>query len=132
LEFVNKDQEAVWAALVTSWDALRAKDVDAFIAGFHPDFLGWSMTREAPMDLAAERAGTETFSASYDWISHAIDPVDIRVIDDIAIVHFTYYESVREIASGSVFEDKGRATQVFKRVDGNWHTITMMVGSVLA
>lgn len=118
----------VWAAVTRGWDALRAEDVDGFMATFHPAFLGWNMSREVPLDFAAERSGTVAFLAEYDWVSYDIEPIAVRVVGNEAIVHYRYHEVVRKTGDDSVFEEKGRATQVLKRHRRQWKTLTIMSG----
>jgi ketosteroid isomerase-like protein len=86
------------------------------------------MSRPAPLDVAAERSGTVDFLAAYDWVSYAIEPVGIRVADDVAVVHYRYHEVVRNTADGAVHEERGRATQVLKRHQGAWRTLSIMSG----
>lgn len=121
-------ERAVWAAVEEGWQALRAEDVDRFMDSFHPRFLGWNMSRPAPLDVAAERRGTVEFLAQYDWESYALEPVAIRIVGDDAIVHYRYRERVRPAAGGAVAQEDGRATQVMRRVRGRWKTLTIMSG----
>ena len=121
-------ERAVWTAVEQGWEALRSEDVERFVRSFHPEFLGWNMSRPAPMDLAAERRGTEEFLARYDWESYAIEPVAIRIVGDDAIVHYHYREVVRPAAGGASQQEEGRATQVLRRVGGQWKTLTIMSG----
>lgn len=119
-----------WAAVERGWEALRAEDVDAFMRTMHPRFLGWNMSRDTPLDLDGERAGTRAFLAEYDWVSYEIDPVSIRVVDDEAIVHYRYREVVKKVADGTVHEERGRVAQVLKRLPDGWKTLTIMSGAV--
>ena len=121
-------ERAVWSAVEQGWEALRAEDVAGFMDSFHPRFLGWNMSRPAPLDLAAERRGTEEFLAQYDWESYALEPVAIRIVDDDAIVHYRYGEVVRPATGGPPQREHGRATQVLRRVEGRWKTLTIMSG----
>lgn len=123
-------EHAVWAVIEQGWQALGARDVDRFMASFHPHFLGWNMSRPAPLDLAAERRGTEEFLAQYEWESYTIEPVAIRIVGDDAVVHYRYREVVRPAAGGASQQEDGRATQVLRRVDGRWKTLTIMSGPV--
>jgi ketosteroid isomerase-like protein len=122
-------QTDVWAAVKRGWEALRVEDVDAFMATLHPQFLGWNMVREVPLDFAAERSGTVAFLAEYDWVSYEIEPVAIRVVGDEAVAHYRYREVVRKTGDATVHEEKGRATQVLKRQQGGWKTLTIMSGA---
>jgi len=122
-------ERAVWAAVEQGWEALRAEDVARFMDSFHPEFLGWNMSRPGPLDVVAERRGTEAFLAQYDWESYTIEPVAIRIVGDDAIVHYRYREVVRPAAGGAVQREDGRATQVLRRVGGLWKTLTIMSGA---
>ena len=121
-------ERAVWTAVQQGWEALRAEDVPRFMDSFHPQFLGWNMSRPAPLDLAAERRGTEEFLAQYDWESYTIEPVAIRIVGDDAIVHYRYREVIRPASGGAPQQEDGRATQVLRRVGGRWKTLTIMSG----
>lgn len=124
-------ERGAWAAVERGWEALRAEDVERFMATFHPRFLGWNMSRPAPLDVGAERRGTEKFLAEYDWVDYAIVPVAIRIVGDDAIVHYRYREVVRPAAGGAESREEGRATQVLRRVGGRngaWKTLTIMSG----
>ena len=122
-------ERQAWAAVKRGWEALRAEDVDGFMATFHPQFLGWNMSRPAPLDVAAERAGTVAFLAAYDWVSYEIEAAGVRVAGEEAVVHYRYREVVRSTADGTVQTETGRATQVLKRHQGQWKTLTLMSGS---
>jgi hypothetical protein len=119
-----------WAAVERGWEALRAEDVDSFMTTLHPEFLGWNMSRPTPFDFAAERSSTLAFLTEYDWVSYEIEPVAIRVVDDHAIVHYRYREVVRSATAATRHEEKGRATQVLKRHQRRWKTLTIMSGAV--
>lgn len=114
--------------MTRGWEALRAEDVEGFMRTFHPQFLGWNMNREAPFDVAGERAGTKAFLAEYDWVSYELHPVAIRVFEDTATTHYRYREVVRKTADGTIHEERGRATQVLRRHEGQWKTIAIMSG----
>jgi ketosteroid isomerase-like protein len=122
-------ERAVWAAVERGWRALQDEDVPRFIDSLHPQFLGWNMDRPAPLDVAAERRGTEEFLARYDWEGYTIEPVAIRIVGEDAIVHYRYRERVRPAGGGAVQQDDGRATQVLRRTGGRWKTLTIMSGS---
>lgn len=62
----SASEHEAWAAVSRGWEALRAEDVDGFMATFHPQFLGWNMSRPAPLDVAAERSGTVDFLAAWE------------------------------------------------------------------
>lgn len=126
-EWSQAEREA-WTAVTQGWEALRAGSVDGFMATFHPRFLGWNMNRPAPLDVEAERSGTVAFLDSYSWVSYRVEPVAIRITDDVAIVHYRYHEVVRSTADGTVHEEHGRATQVLKRLDGEWKTLSILSG----
>ena len=98
------------------------------MTSLHPQFLGWSMSRPAPLDVAAERGGTEAFLAQYDWESYTLEPVAIRIVGEDAIVHYYYREVVRPSAGGAAQQEDGRATQVLRRVGRRWKTLTIMSG----
>lgn len=123
-------ERAVWSAVEESWDALRAEDIARFMDSFHPQFLGWSTSRQAPLDLAAERRGTEEFLAQYDWVSHTIEPVAIRIVGEDAIVHYRYREVIRPAAGGTPQQEDGKATQVMRRLGERWKTLTIMSGPI--
>ena len=125
---LTPQQREVWQAIRRGWDALRAEDLDGFMRTFHPQFLGWNMSRPVPLDVAAERAGTMEFLAAYDWVSYQIDPVAVRVVDDNAVVHYRYVEVVRRVSDQTVHHETGRVTQVLKRHEGQWKTLTIMSG----
>ena len=129
-EELTPETSEPWAAVRRGWDALRAEDVDGFMRTLHPEFLGWNMSRDAPLDFGAEREGTEAFLAEYDWVSYEIDLAAIRIVEDDAVVHYRYREVVKRTSDGSVHEENGRATQVLKRHRGEWKTFTIMSGSV--
>lgn len=121
-------ERAVWDAVDRGWQALRDENVEAFMASFHPEFLGWNMNRPAPLDVAAERQGTVEFLAQYDWESYTIEPVAIRIVGDVAIVHYRYHEAVRRTGADKVQREEGRATQVMRRLGESWKTLTIMSG----
>ena len=87
------------------------------------------MSRATPLDFEGERAGTQAFLAEYDWVSHEIHLVNVRVIDDEAVVHYRYREVVKKKADGTLHEERGRATQVLKRYQNRWKTVAIMSGA---
>ncbi len=61
-------------------------------------------------------------------MSHAIEPVAIRIVGEDAIVHYRYREVIRPATGGAAQQEDGRATQVLRRVEGRWKTLTIMSG----
>ncbi len=50
------------------------------------------------------------------WVS--LEPIDIRVIDDVAIVHF--YGTWNGLEEGNRVSHERKRTEVFRNVSGRW------------
>lgn len=120
----------VWNAVLAGWEALRSGDVDRWMANFHPEFTGWSTARPQPYDVAAERSGTEAFLADWEWETYHVEPLSIRIVDDIAVIHYAYREVLRAKEGDGRHDETGRATQVMKRDGGRWLMLAIMSGPV--
>jgi ketosteroid isomerase-like protein len=115
------EQQEVITQLEECWDiwvgALNEGRPDAWLDRCTDDFRYWGDEVGAPNGSAdARRTWTEVMEADEYWVS--LKPLDIRVVGDVAIMHFYGSWNGREGDERVTLERK--RTEVFRNVNGRW------------
>ena len=116
-EWTAEQQEVVeW--LTTFNETAYAGTADEFLAWIHPQFTGWSFAEEAPVEMATFADMVTGFFASVESIRFGTKPVSVQVLDDVAVAHTWYRQSITGGEAEGFYA--GRWTIVLKKVDGDW------------
>ena len=117
----TSEQEEVITQLEECWDiwvvATHDGSPDAWIDSCTDDFRYRGDEIGAPNGVAElRRTWGEVVATDAYWVS--LRPLDIRIIDDVAIVHF--YGSWNEKQGEERVTQERQRTEVFHKEDGRW------------
>ena len=115
------EQQEVITQLEECWDiwleAVNQGRPDAWLDRCTDDFRYWSDETGAPNDAARlRREWGEIMAAEEYWVE--LRPLVVRVVDDVAIMHFYGAWNMRQ-GEERVTQERKR-TEVFRNVNGRW------------
>jgi len=125
----SAEQQEVWKANENWWKLYKNNDAEGIKALVHKDYVGWSYSSYA----------TEGYEELLKWVYHMfpegtkiiyhnLKPLDILVMDDVAVLH--YYYSTRKIVDGKDSTTQGRWTDIWKKEGGKWLLIADSGGAL--
>ena len=116
-------QKEVWKN-VEAYNALYAqRDLEGFVAYFHPDYRGWDYESALPMDKASSRKFLEHAFKTTTTLVYDIKPVAIQIYGNVAFVHY-YYTEVYKDVEGKQKSSSGRWTDILLKQGDRW----LMIG----
>lgn len=115
----TSDAEAVWAAERAYWRAIQERDLEAYLALWHPDATVWPPSADAPVDVDALRETLSERPWNFDSYSFEITPRAARVVGDVAVVHYTIVER-GSLSGGRGFLNASRVTRTWIRDGDRW------------
>lgn len=118
------EQQEVITQLEECWDiwveASALGRPDPWLDRCTDDFRYWGDETGVPNGPAVlRRQWREIMEADYRWVT--LRPLEIRIVGDVAIVHFYGSWNAKE-GDGRITEETKR-TEVFRNVDGRWRLI---------
>lgn len=111
-------EAALWRRVCELWELFRARDAEAIRRLLHPRYSGWVTGQDAPhgLDAALRSVGPETPPV----LRYALTPRRVTVFDgEVGVVHYAYVAEI-ETPAGAPGTIRGRWTEVYRRVDGDW------------
>lgn len=120
------EKQEVWKAVERLWSRWSTGDVDFYA----DDFRGWNSSRHAPYTKAEIVPWVKKFHEKNDIVLYDLNPLAIDLHGDIAIAFYTY-QILIESSDGSQREEIGHWTDIYRKVDGEWHFIAEM-GQVIS
>ncbi|NOZ56750.1 MAG: nuclear transport factor 2 family protein [Calditrichaeota bacterium] len=103
-------------------DAFNRGDLDAVLAYFDPQVVGFSSTRHERIEgLEAMRETFEYYLKAAEKVEYSISEPAVRVYDDTAIV--TFYWEVKLTSGGKTQTVHGRGTHVFVHKSDDWKIV---------
>jgi ketosteroid isomerase-like protein len=124
----SEEQKDAWKFIETSWDQWAKEDIEGVLANFHDDFSGWENDAPLPNNKAFFRKNIALWLETGDMLTYNIQPVAIKVFDNVAIVHY-YWSNVIKDTKGNVNNDNGRWTDIIMKQGDKWVFIADSVGS---
>ena len=121
-------QQEVWQTVEAYWQCFAEGDAEGFLTYLHDDFSGWTHTNAMPRDKEDMARYLPRGFETTKTILHDVNPVGIKVHENVAIVHY-YYTRTYEDLSGGGHSDAGRWTDVLMREGDRWVMITDHGGS---
>lgn len=100
-------------------------NVDENMTYFHPNFSGWDLAQtpplfdKGPVDKAFLRKSLEEYYKQFKMIAFEVEPLEIVVQDNFAIVHLNYKETFED-SEGNVTSVPGRWTAGLLKQDNKW------------
>lgn len=115
-------QKEVWKN-VEAYNALAmARDVEGFMAYFHPDYLGWEYSSPLPQDKTATRKWVEYNFKTSKVMVFELNPVGIKIHGNVAFVHY-YYTALYKDVEGKEKGTSGRWTDILLKQGDKWFMI---------
>lgn len=113
----------VWQNVQSYWDLWAKKDLNGFLQYHHDGYSGWDA--EDPMHKNKESVK--------EWLGHTlqtkeivvfnINPIDIKIHDNVAIVHYYYSILEKSLPQNKEIKRTGRRTDVLKKQVDKWVVI---------
>jgi ketosteroid isomerase-like protein len=121
-------QKAVWDNVKTYWDLGDKGDVEGYLSYLHDDYRGWGNGSPLPLRKADVRKGVSHFfkleKPELTWI----EPVNIQILDDVAIVHYFFALHFKD-EEGKVQNRSGRWMDVLVKQGDRWLLIADQGGN---
>jgi ketosteroid isomerase-like protein len=112
------EEQSVVDAVKRCNQALADSDAATWNSCFADDYVGWQYNMPATRDAEAGRWAIQN-PARRPLVAFSVQPLRVRVLGDIAIIHYYYY-SANENADGSLDYGRARWTDVMLREGGTW------------
>ncbi len=118
----SAEQQEVWAFIQSCSDHFVQNDMDAALACFHEDFIGWFAADPLPRGKSMEETVGRFRNAN--TTTHAIDlhPIAIRVYGDFAFVHYLV-TAMQEEFGGPIGPTLTAWTDLLILENGRWYWI---------
>jgi ketosteroid isomerase-like protein len=110
-------QQEVWAFEEACW---ATQDPEAFMPCYADDFLGWGVGSTVPTRKADRRAFNARNFETEDIVFVHLQPLDVKVYDDIATVLYVATLTTKNKASGEETTVTQRWIDVCLKEDDRW------------
>ena len=110
-------QQEVWEFEETCW---ATQDLEALMACFHDDFLGWGVGYPVPTSKADRRPRFARDLETEDIVYLNLKPLDVRVLDNVAIVLYLATYTSKNKATGKETTVTERWTDICLKEDNRW------------
>ncbi len=108
------EQKEVWKAVETDGELFKKGDLEGLLSLRHDDVLIWWSDKKIPLDKESIRIGYQSF-INYDKpVNWEINPLAIKIIDNTAIVFYSYKYS------GNILSGSSRAMETWIKQDNKW------------
>lgn len=108
---LDADRTAVWQMEETYWRYVSSGDVEAYVALWHDDFVGWPCFSWMPTGKANIGNWVEEIRDNHWTLTYDLRPEAVQLFGNVAVVHY---------AAEYVF-DYGNGT---KKGEGDWRKFT--------
>ena len=126
----SEEQQEVWQALENFFELRTNNDAEGIKALIHKDFVGWGWGNYATYDYASMQKWADHMNPKETkYIYHNLKPMEILVIDDIAVLLF--YGHFFKTVDDKEMVEQAQFTNVWKKEGGKWLLIAS-TGSVLS
>ncbi len=112
-------QREIWQVEQACWEHYTTKNLEAGMACFHDDYVGWSFDMPVPGNKADARAFWTRDFAAMDVVWYNLKPVSIKVYGTVAVVHYYFWMTTRS-ADGDDTTVTGRWTDVLMKQGNRW------------
>ncbi len=118
-------QEQVWSDENALWQELLTADTATWDRGWHPGYTGWPAEAQRPTDRTGVLAARDHILKVLKTgsLKYTLDPLDVSVSDNVAVVHYTFTWTA-EHTSGGMVTGSGRCSHVWLRESGKWSVLT--------
>jgi Domain of unknown function (DUF4440) len=122
-------EQEVWEREVACWEHLKAGDLTSFVSLLHDDVTAWPSRRSTPVDK--DGIVQHMLAILPALQAHALivelKPLSIRVIDEVAVVHYEAHTRYAMKLGGRVLRDETqRYSRTWLRTERGWQLIAGM------
>jgi ketosteroid isomerase-like protein len=118
-EYLDTEKK-VWQLEERYWECWINEDLEGYMSLLHEGFLGWPSSLELPSDKKAARGFVQNFWAQAKLFAFEMKPAGIRVVDDVAVVH---YFVIGKDKDGNPVGSGYRITHTWKKQGGKWQVL---------
>jgi ketosteroid isomerase-like protein len=122
-------QSHIWELERNYLRHLQDEDLSGLADFWHEGFVGWPSHATAPVDRATAAASVSTLLDSVRIVSFELHPLMIRVIGNVAVVHYRLDWEIED-ADGSSSTVSYRITHTWLEENGKWRILTGMSSAV--
>ncbi|NNF14048.1 MAG: nuclear transport factor 2 family protein [Gemmatimonadetes bacterium] len=115
----SAEELEVWQAVEECQQYFAEEDEAALDACTHEDFTGWLYGEDVPRTKASNQLSTRLQWEQLDTYGYDLRPLQIRVIDNVAIVHY-YWTWIYVDQDGLTTTESGRWTDILVNDQGRW------------
>ena len=113
-------EKEVLQALDECHVAYKEEDLEALMATcYHDDYVRFRYGAPTTFDKADVRKGTQIDWANSDVVEWWVKPLAIRIVGDVAIIHYYSYFRYRD-EDGKETGGRNRFTDVWVKQEGKW------------
>ena len=124
----SAEQKEVWKNVETYSDLWAKEDLEGVLSYCHDDFSGWKNQDALPRNKASIRKFSAHNFETTKVLINDIQPVAIKIFDNVAIVHYYYSEVIKDV-EGKEKNDRGRWTDILMKQGDKWVLIGDSGGS---
>ena len=110
-------QQEVWEFEEACW---ASQDLEALMACFHDDFLGWGVGYPVPTSKADRGPRFARDLETEEMVYLNLKPLDVRVLDNVAIVLYLATYTSKNKATGKETTVTERWTDICLKEDNRW------------
>jgi ketosteroid isomerase-like protein len=115
-------QKEVWKNIEVFYELSAKRDIPGCLSFFHDDFSGWHYTNVLPTGKEARKKVIEHYFPKSKVFLYELQPVDIKVHDNVAIVHYLLLSVVKDEEDKEEFR-QSRWTDILLKENDKWLTI---------
>lgn len=112
-------QKEVWKNVEAYWALDAAGNTEAFMAYFHPDYMGWQLGNAVPGNKATATKFIGYWHKASKTQVYDIQPAAIKIHGNVAFVHY-HYTQIQRDTSGKDKETAGRWTDILMKQGDKW------------
>jgi len=119
----------IWANVEAYWSQWAKRNLEGYLEYVDDSYSGWNY--DAPMHRSKKstREWMEHSFQSTEVLVYDISAIDIKIHENIAIVHY-YYSILERDANGVEVKSAGRKSDVLKRHGDKWLIIADHGGTI--
>ena len=99
--------------------AYKEENLEAYMTCLHDDYVGFIYGRPATTNKADARKGFPLTWANEDLVEWWTKPLAIRIVGDVAIIHYYSYDVYLD-KDGEEVQSRSRWTDIMVKQDGKW------------
>lgn len=120
----------VWTNVKTYWGLWAQRDLDGFLEYYHDAYSGWYDKDFMHKNKNAAKKWYNHYFKTKEIIVYDINPIDIKIHEEVAIIHYYFSILEKNTESGKEISLKGRKTDVLKWKTDKWLIIASHGGQL--